>query len=65
MGVNLSDYLVFVRVEKMKELLLTDLPLEKVAESVGIFNRTTFTRTFRKLEGVTPGEYRAAHRAPS
>lgn len=63
MGVNLSDYLAYVRVEKVKELLLTDLPLEKISESVGIFNRTTFTRTFRKLEGITPGEYRAAHRA--
>lgn len=62
LGVNLSDYLAYVRMEKVKELLKTELPLEKIAETVGIFNRTTFTRTFRKLEGMTPGEYRSALR---
>ena len=58
MNVNLSDYLAFVRVEKAKELLMTDMPLNQIMEEVGIFNRTTFTRMFRRLEGVTPSEYR-------
>lgn len=61
MGVNLTDYLAYVRVERVKELLPTGLSLERVAESVGITNRTTFIRTFRKVEGMTPSEYRALH----
>lgn len=62
MGVNLSDYLTYIRVEKIKEMLLTDMPLGQIAEQVGIFNRTTFTRMFKRLEGVTPSEYRSLHR---
>lgn len=61
MEVNLSDYLAYVRVEKIKELLLADLSLDQIAERVGITNRTTFTRTFRKLEGITPSEWRRIH----
>lgn len=62
MGINLSDYLAYVRVEKIKELLLTDMSLSDIAESVGVYNRTTFTRMFRKLEGMSPAEYRNTHR---
>lgn len=62
MGVNLSDYLAFVRVEKIKELLMTDMPLNQIMESAGVFNRTTFTRMFRRQEGMTPSEYRSLYR---
>ncbi len=61
MGVNFSDYLAYVRIEKVKELLLTSTPIERIAQQVGITNRTTFTRTFRKLEGMTPSEWRRLH----
>ena len=64
MGVTLSDYLAYVRMEKVKELLLTPLPIERIAQQVGITNRTTFTRTFRKLEGMTPSEWRRLHQEP-
>ena len=62
MGVNLSDYLTYVRVEKIKAMLLTDMTLNQISEQVGIFNRTTFTRMFKRLEGVTPSEYRSLHK---
>lgn len=61
LGVNLSDYLAYVRVEKIKELLLTPMTLDQIAQQTGITNRTTFTRTFRKLEGMTPSEWRRLH----
>lgn len=64
MGVNLSDYLAYVRVEQIKVLLRTGRSLEAIAESVGITNRTTFIRTFKKLEGITPSEWRSLHRGP-
>lgn len=62
MGINLSDYLAHVRVEKIKEMLLENLSLESIAEKVGINNRTTFVRTFKKLEGITPSEWRRRQR---
>ena len=62
MGVNLSDYLAFVRVGKIKELLMTEMSLNQIMESVGVFSRTTFTRMFRRQEGMTPTEYRSLHR---
>lgn len=61
MGVNLSDYLAYVRVERIKALLRTGSSLEAIAESVGFTNRTTFIRTFKKLEGMTPSEWRSLH----
>ena len=61
-GVNLSDYLAFVRVEKIKELLMTDMSMTQIMESVGVFSRTTFTRMFRRQEGITPSEYRNLHK---
>lgn len=62
-GNNLSDYLAYVRVQTIKELLLEDINLEIIAQSVGISNRTTFIRTFKKLEGITPSEWRSVHRS--
>ena len=56
---NLSDYINFVRVEHIKELLMnTDMGISEIGASAGIHSRTSFLRIFRKLEGVTPSEYR-------
>lgn len=62
-GVNLGDYLTRLRIDKAKELLeLSDLRMNEVAERVGIFSRSTFQRVFKKLEGISPNEYRMLHR---
>lgn len=58
-GQNLSDYINYVRVEHVKALLTgSDMSINDISASVGIHSRTTFLRIFRKLEGVTPSEYR-------
>lgn len=58
-GQNLSDYINYVRIERVKELLIgTELSISEISAIVGIHSRTTFLRIFRKLEGVTPSEYR-------
>jgi YesN/AraC family two-component response regulator len=60
-GTNLTDYISMIRIAKAKQLLLeTDLPISEIGEKIGIFNRTTFLRTFKKFEGVSPMEYRHA-----
>jgi len=58
-GVNLTDYIYDVRVDKAKELLkTTNLKINEISSKVGIESRTTFLRVFKKRTGVTPNEYR-------
>lgn len=58
-GVNLSEYITRLRIEKAKELLRnSDLRMKDVGENVGIYSRSTFQRVFKKVEGITPNEYR-------
>ena len=60
-GMGLLDYLNAIRIEKGKEALLhRNDNLSAVAELVGYSNTQSFQRFFKKLVGVTPGEYRRA-----
>ncbi len=55
-------YLTDIRMEETKRLLKeTDLTLREIGERVGIENQNTLIRTFKKAEGVTPGQYRVAN----
>ncbi|MFJ3175716.1 AraC family transcriptional regulator [Streptomyces roseus] len=42
----------------------TDLPLDRMAPLVGLSGATALVRAFTRWEGVTPGAYRRANRAP-
>lgn len=58
-GQNVMDYTIHRRMENAKDLLAhTDLPLKDIAEQVGYYNLSSFTRRFKLNQGVTPGEYR-------
>lgn len=62
-GMTISDYINKYRIEKAKELLVREGTRQKlIAEQVGFCSITTFIRTFKKLEGVTPGMYREGNR---
>ena len=59
-GVNLKDYLVSVRITEAKKLLrFTDKTTEEIATMVGINGAAYFSRMFKRVESVTPTEYRA------
>jgi YesN/AraC family two-component response regulator len=59
MGVGLFDYIHEKRMQKAKELLVeTNMRINDVAEFVGYYNTNTFIRIFKKVEGVSPGQYR-------
>jgi two-component system response regulator YesN len=61
-GVNLSEYLCRIRMGKAKLLLLNDkLRLHHIAGMVGYQDEKYFGTVFKKLEGVTPGEFRRRH----
>lgn len=58
-GENFVDYLARIRVLRSKELLRsTDMPIHEVALEVGYLYPFSFNRVFKKIVGVTPGEYR-------
>ncbi len=53
------DYLLFYRVERAKQLLLsTELAVSTVAEQVGFHQTPYFSACFRKQTGITPMQYR-------
>lgn len=58
-GDNMLNYINMTRMEQAKKLLLsTDGTIDEVANQVGISNKVTFIRLFKKHVGITPGKYR-------
>jgi len=58
-GITLMDYLVVKRINQARELLQElGLNVSEVRTRVGYKNMSHFNRMFKKLVGVTPGEYR-------
>ncbi|MCR8630923.1 AraC family transcriptional regulator [Paenibacillus radicis (ex Xue et al. 2023)] len=58
-GVTFIDYLTDYRVNMAKKLLeTTNLKISEIAERLNYNSSTGFIRTFRKITGVTPGQYR-------
>ena len=59
-GINFTDYLSRVRIEKSKNLLLNpNLRVSEIAFEVGFQSLTHFNRVFKKILGQTPTDYRA------
>ncbi|WP_042166835.1 AraC family transcriptional regulator [Paenibacillus gorillae] len=60
-GVNFIDYLTRLRLNRSKELLVgTHLKISEIAAQVG-YQPAYYNRTFKKHEGLTPGQYREKH----
>lgn len=58
-GENLSEYINHVRLEKAKELLLsTNDSIQDISEAVGYDTPQYFSSIFKRLEGLSPSEYR-------
>ncbi len=59
-GINFTDYLSHLRIERAKSLLLNpNLRVSEIAFEVGFQSLTHFNRVFKKLLGQSPTEYRA------
>lgn len=60
-GQGMLEYIATIRVSKAMDLLVsTEDTLEKIAEAVGYINVRTFSRTFLKYVGISPGKYRVS-----
>jgi len=59
-GLNYTDYVSRVRIERSKNLLLNrNLRVSEIAFEVGFQSLTHFNRVFKKVLGQSPTEYRA------
>lgn len=58
-GINFTDYLSRMRIEKAKNLLLNpNLRVSEIAFEVGFQSLTHFNRVFKKILGQSPTDYR-------
>lgn len=61
-GTSFKDITYHNRIRHAEALLLiTDLPILDIAINVGFNSSRSLSRTFHKIHGMTPGEYRTLH----
>ncbi|MBT2733893.1 response regulator [Bacillus sp. ISL-7] len=61
-NVNISDYIVKFRMKKAKSLLKnSQLKIYEIATMIGYQDDKYFRKVFKKVEGITPNEYREAY----
>ncbi|CAM4056688.1 helix-turn-helix domain-containing protein [Lederbergia lenta] len=59
MNISFSEYLSLYRLNSAKKWLLeTDMSVKEISERLNYNNPQNFIRSFRKIEGTTPGKYR-------
>jgi AraC family transcriptional regulator len=62
-GLTVGEYLRKLRVEfACRQISGTEALLSRIAADAGFYDQSHFTRTFKRLTGMTPTEYRAASR---
>ncbi|WP_179037057.1 helix-turn-helix domain-containing protein [Paenibacillus sp. URB8-2] len=58
-GENFVDFVLQLRIGKAKRLLVeSEMPQQEIAMLVGYSNSITFGRMFKRVVGMTPGEFR-------
>ena len=58
-GTTVNNYLISKRITRAKQLLrFTDMTVDEIGVAVGMGDANYFSRMFRKVEGISPREYR-------
>jgi two-component system, response regulator YesN len=58
-GIKYSDYLLNVRIQRSKSMLLyTDKTIKEIALSIGFNNPDYYVQKFKEIEGKSPSHYR-------
>jgi AraC-like DNA-binding protein len=61
-GLSYSEYVARLRIDRAKELLRRTLfSVSEIGRRVGIADQSNFSKVFKKMEGLTPSEYRKRH----
>jgi AraC-like DNA-binding protein len=59
-------HVVRLRIERAMFLMVqTEAPLTEVALAAGFADQSHFSRSFRRVAGATPADWRRAHKRPS
>lgn len=62
-GLSIKEYLINLRIEKAKDLLITtNQPIHSISSLVGYTNHLSFSNAFKAKVGMTPGEYRKSQK---
>lgn len=62
-GYNFYDYLCYRRIKSAEDLLLKpDTSVTEIALQSGFSSLSTFNRTFKRIKGCTPSEYRTLYK---
>lgn len=62
-GINFSDYCNLLRIRLAEDkLITTDLPIADISAQIGIETPSYFSRLFKKINHVSPLEFRNMHR---
>ena len=63
-GIAISDYIMAERIETAKNMLrYSDYSASQISEILSFSSQSHFIKSFRKYEGMTPGDYRRYHSA--
>jgi len=62
--IGLLDYIHHMRIKAAKDLLIhqPNLSVAQISQRVGYFGADSFIRSFKRIEGTTPGRYRTQHK---
>ena len=61
---TIGEYVRRLRIEfACREISTTDSQLALIASQTGFYDQSHFSRTFKRIVGITPGQYRAAFRS--
>ena len=59
-GCSVGEYLRQLRIEfACREISTTDAPLAQIALAAGFTHQSQFSRTFKRVTGLTPAQYRS------
>ena len=65
-GTTITDYISKIRVQRAVDLLeKTTHSVQYIAEQCGFADANYFTRTFKKINGISPNGYRKSLNSPS
>lgn len=63
MGCSFKEYLYLYRIEEAKRMLVqSDAKIQDISNRLCYNNPQNFIRVFKKVEGMTPGEYRMTYK---
>jgi two-component system, response regulator YesN len=57
-GENFSDYVNNLRIQKAKEMLANNININVIANELGYSSASSFGRNFKRIVGISPGEFR-------